>query len=167
MSGRRARSDDDNYDDVKQPDLDVCLLSRERKRVLGLTVHDLEISAVLKRAACARLRRRRPVELRIDLPYRTLIQIGAYLQHHQGREPQPVAAPLRVTALKAIVPDAWDATFIDDVFAHCKQDLYDLILGAMQLQIDGLFHLGCIKIASLIKNQPYEIAWQALHPDLP
>lgn len=161
MTGRRAGAEE----------MDICLISRERKRVPGLTMQDLEISKVLKRAACAGLRRldrRRPtLKLRVDLSHRTLIQVCAYLQHHRGREPQPVAAPIRATTLKTIVPDAWDATFIDDVFAHCKQDLYELILGAMKLQIDGLLHLGCIKIASLIKNQPYEIAWQVLHPDLP
>lgn len=37
-----------------------------------------------------------------------------------------------------------------------RQALYDLILAANYMDIQSLLHLGCAKVASLIKGQPLE-----------
>jgi hypothetical protein len=50
----------------------------------------------------------------------------------------------------------WDALFIDDVDAKCRQSLYDLTLTANCLGVDSLLHLCCAKVACLIKGQPLE-----------
>ena len=51
--------------------------------------------------------------------------------------------------------DSWDADFIDKI-GKDRQNLYDLILAANYMDIKGLLHLGCAKVASLIKGQPLE-----------
>ena len=78
-----------------------------------------------------------------------------YMNHHQGSEPEIIPKPLRSKEMKSVCPDEWDATFIDKI-GEKRQDLYDLILAANYLDIKALLHLGCAKVASLIKGQPLE-----------
>ena len=49
----------------------------------------------------------------------------------------------------------WDAKFIDSIGEN-KQELYDIILAANYMDINSLLHLGCAKVASLIKGQPLD-----------
>jgi len=78
-----------------------------------------------------------------------------YMNHHNGTEPPIIEKPLRSKIMKDVCKDAWDATFIDGI-GEDRQKLYDLILAANYLDIKGLLHLGCAKVASLIKGQPLE-----------
>lgn len=81
--------------------------------------------------------------------------IVAYLAHHKGVEPKAIEKPLRGKEMKQVVEDKWDADFIDQV-GETRQTLYDLILAANYMDIRGLLHLGCAKVASLIKGQPLD-----------
>jgi len=72
-----------------------------------------------------------------------------YLGHHRGREPAPLPCPVRSIHMRQIVTDPWDAPFID-VFS--KKQVFEIILIAHHLAITPLTHLGCAKIATLIKQ---------------
>lgn len=78
-----------------------------------------------------------------------------YMTHHQGVEPPIIEKPLRSKLMKDVCKDKWDADFIDEI-GNNRQKLYDLILAANYMDIKGLLHLGCAKVASLIKGQPLE-----------
>lgn len=96
------------------------------------------------------------IDLQIDGPI--LAKIVEYMNHHKGTEPPIIEKPLRSKEMSAVVKDAFDATFIDgiDNSGANRQDLYDIILAANYLNINGLLNLGCAKVASLIKGQPLE-----------
>merc|ERR1712146_105385 len=72
-----------------------------------------------------------------------------------GVEPPIIEKPLRSKVMKDVCKDAWDAKFIDTI-GEQRQQLYDLILAANYMDIKSLLHLGCAKVASLIKGQPLE-----------
>ena len=78
-----------------------------------------------------------------------------YMRHHAAVEPAIVESPLRSKLMKDVCKDTWDAEFIDTVGDN-RQALYDLILAANYMDIKSLLHLGCAKVASLIKGQPLE-----------
>ena len=73
----------------------------------------------------------------------------------QGVEPPIIEKPLRSKNMKDVCRDAWDAEYIDKV-GDDRQSLYDLILASNYMDIKSLLHLGCAKVASLIKGQPLE-----------
>ena len=91
-----------------------------------------------------------------------LLKVVEYMKHHKGVEPEPVEKPLRSKKMREVC-DAWDADFIDGIGEN-RQQLYDLILAANYLDITGLLHLGCAKVASLIKGQPLEKIKDILDP---
>jgi len=78
-----------------------------------------------------------------------------YMEHHKGTEPPIVEKPLRSKIMKDVVKDPWDAELLDKIGEN-RQLLYDLTLAANYLDIKSLMHLGCAKVASLIKGQPLE-----------
>jgi len=78
-----------------------------------------------------------------------------FMTHHKGTEPPIIEKPLRSKLMKDVCRDSWDADFIDRI-GDDRQQLYDLILAANYLDIKSLLHLGCAKVASLIKGQPLE-----------
>lgn len=84
-----------------------------------------------------------------------LAEIVAYMTHHRGVEPPIVEKPLRSKVMKDVCKDPFDADFIDRIGDN-RQALYDLILAANYMDIKSLLHLGCAKVASLIKGQPLE-----------
>lgn len=51
--------------------------------------------------------------------------------------------------MSQIVSDKWDATWID---AFDKKTIFEIILAANYMDIKSLLHLGCAKIATLIKQ---------------
>ncbi len=57
-----------------------------------------------------------------------------------------------------------DAEYIDKI-GETRQQLYDLILAANYMDIKSLLHLGCAKVASLIKGQPLEKIKEILDPN--
>jgi len=78
-----------------------------------------------------------------------------YMDHHKGVEPPIIEKPLRSKVMREVCKDGWDADFIDGI-GEDRQKLYDLILAANYMDIKSLLHLGCAKVASLIKGQPLE-----------
>jgi len=96
-----------------------------------------------------------------------LAKIVEYLIHHAGKEPGVPEKPLRSKNMKEVcAAHPWDADFIDAV-AVSKQSLYDVILGANYLDIKSLLHLGCAKVASLIKGVPLAKIKAILDPAVP
>merc|ERR1719245_2679049 len=78
-----------------------------------------------------------------------------YLIHHKGKVPADIAKPIRSVKMEKIVEDEWDAKFIN---ALSKRVIFQVILGANYMDIKSLLHLGCAKIATLIKGKsPEEI----------
>jgi len=86
-----------------------------------------------------------------------------YMSHHKGQEPALVDKPLRSKVMRDVCQDKWDAEFIDRIGEN-RQQLYDLILAANYMDVKSLLHLGCAKVASLIKGQPLEKIKEILDP---
>ena len=85
----------------------------------------------------------------------TLSLIVKYLEHHEGKEPAEIAKPIRSVKMEKIVEDTWDADFINGLQ---KRALFQLILGANYMDCKSLLHLGCAKVATMIKGKsPEEI----------
>ena len=82
-------------------------------------------------------------------------KVVEYMNHHQGKELPIIEKPLRSKVMKDVCKDPWDAEFIDKIGEN-RQQLYDLILAANYMDIKSLLHLGCAKVASLIKGQPLD-----------
>jgi len=94
----------------------------------------------------------------IDLPSvdsKILEHIIEYMNHHKGVQQPLIDKPLRSKIMKDVCKDEWDAKFIDSI-ADTRSVLYEVILAANYLDIKPLLHLGCAKIASLIKGQPLD-----------
>merc|ERR1712038_564443 len=84
-----------------------------------------------------------------------LALIVDYLKHHNGKEPAEIPKPIRSVKMEKIVEDVWDAEFINK---QTKKTIFQIILGANYMDIKSLLHLGCAKIATLIKGKsPEEI----------
>merc|ERR1712013_954068 len=83
------------------------------------------------------------------LPWEPMQNVFRYLAHHNGKEPDPLPCPVRSIHMSQIVSDQRDAAFIDDFE---KKEIFEIILCANALKIQGLLHLGCAKIATLIKQ---------------
>ena len=49
--------------------------------------------------------------------------------------------------------DQWDVDYINQ---FSNKELYEVISQANNMDISGLLHLGCAKVASMIKGQPLE-----------
>ena len=88
------------------------------------------------------------IEIR-QVPPETLEHVITYLKHHNGKEPDPLPCPVRSIHMSQIVSDKWDATWID---AFDKKTIFEIILAANYMDIKSLLHLGCAKIATLIKQ---------------
>jgi len=85
----------------------------------------------------------------------TLKLVVKYLKHHNGKEPTEIAKPIRSVKMEKIVEDPWDANFINELK---KRQLFQLILGANYMDCKSLLHLGCAKVATMIKGKsPEEI----------
>merc|ERR1711964_918202 len=88
-----------------------------------------------------------------------LNRIVDYLKHHDGKVPAEIAKPIKFTKMEKLVEDPWDAEFIAiDNKEKTKKVVFQIILGANYMDIKSLLHLGCAKIATLIKGKsPEEI----------
>merc|ERR1719229_155345 len=81
--------------------------------------------------------------------------IVTYLKHHNGKKPEEIAKPIRSVKMERIVADKWDADYINKMN---KKTIFQVILGANYMDLPSLLHLGCAKIATLIKGKsPEEI----------
>ena len=86
-----------------------------------------------------------------------------YMRNHKGVEPPIIEKPLKSKLMSDVCPNKFDAAYIDKV-GETRQTLYDLILAANFCDIKSLLHLGCAKVASLIKGESLEKIKQILDP---
>ena len=84
-----------------------------------------------------------------QVPSDALHAVCQYLGHHKNIEPDPLPCPVRSTNMSDIVTDQWDAVWID---GYAKKEIFEIILAANYMNIKCLLHLGCAKIATLIKG---------------
>eukprot|EP01083_Nonionella_stella_P030901 84673_1 len=85
----------------------------------------------------------------------TLELIVKYLNHHKGKAPVDIKKPIRSVKMDKIVEDVWDAEFINSLTTKV---IFQVILAANYMDIKSLLHLGCAKIATMIKGKsPDEI----------
>jgi len=91
-----------------------------------------------------------------------LERIVEYLKHHNGKEPAEIAKPIRSVKMDRIVEDKWDAEFINKM---SKKVIFQVILGANYMDVPSLLHLGCAKIATLIKGKSPDEIKQILSED--
>merc|ERR1712034_53683 len=81
--------------------------------------------------------------------------IVKYLEHHDGKVPADIEKPIRSVKMEKIVEDEWDA---EEINKQTKKAIFQIILGANYMDIKSCLHLGCAKIATLIKGKsPEEI----------
>jgi len=114
-------------------------------RALGLSKL-LSIEAEIKRPSHIHIRK---IEGHI------FIQIAKYLSYHNGIEPVEIAKPIRSVNLGRCVEDQWDVSFINKL---STRDIFLIIIAANYIDCKSLLHLGCAKIATLIKGRsPEEI----------
>lgn len=82
-------------------------------------------------------------------------KVLGFLNHHGARAPAPIARPIRSVKMARICEDPWDAQFMDGC---TRKMVFKIILAANYLDCPSLLHLGCAKIATLIKGKsPEEI----------
>jgi S-phase kinase-associated protein 1 len=94
----------------------------------------------------------------------TMKHIIKFMNHHEGKDCQKPEQPLKNKDLSKLEEvTEWDANFIAEISEN-RQELYDLILAANYMDIQGLLHLGCAKVASLIKGEPLEKIKDILAP---
>jgi len=85
----------------------------------------------------------------------TLFWIVSYLKHHNGRVPAEIKKPIQSKKMEKIVEHPVDAKCIDGAK---KKTVFNIILAANYMDIKSVLHLGCAKIATLIKGKsPEEI----------
>merc|ERR1712096_364934 len=85
-----------------------------------------------------------------------LALVVEYLKNHDGVVPAEIAKPIRSVNMVQVVPQhPWDAEFINK---QSKKVIFQIILAANYMDIKSLLHLGCAKIATMIKGKsPEEI----------
>jgi hypothetical protein len=81
-----------------------------------------------------------------------LMFIVEFLIHYDGKEIPMPEKPARSEHMKDNTTE-WNANFIDRIAIN-KADLYALISAANFIDCEGLLHLACCKVASMIKNIP-------------
>jgi len=96
-----------------------------------------------------------PLLLKLDFPSEHIEDVVQYMYHHAGIEAPLVKKPLKGCQMVTNCDDPWDAHFIDN-FDTKPHQLFSFINTVAALEIPGLIHLGCAKIASLIKKGPLE-----------
>lgn len=116
------------------------LISREHVRLSAVMTAKMEAESVSDAA----------IELDDEkLVWPPLQHVFRYLAHHKCVEPDPLPCPVRSIHMAQICADRFDAEFMD---SFSKKQVFEIILQANELKIKSLLHLGCAKIATLIKQ---------------
>ena len=96
----------------------------------------------------------------LKIPTKYLRDIVEYLIYHQDDvNIKIIPKPLTSNNLKDVCKgmdhgcDQWDVDYINQ---FSNKELYEVISHANNMDISGLLHLGCAKVASMIKGQPLE-----------
>ena len=87
-----------------------------------------------------------------EIKHSILMHIVEFLVHYNGEIIPMPEKPARSEHMKDNTTE-WNANYIDAI-AKNKTDLYALISAANFIDCEGLLHLACCKVASMIKNIP-------------
>ena len=147
-----------SLDDDQVPST-INLVSKDGK-VMAV---DKKYASISKLIAIALESDQSATDVPVDVSADVLTLIVNYMNAHRGTEAPIIEKPLKSKIMKEVTNSA-DAAFIDSL-TDDKQRLYDLILAANYLDIKGLLHLGCAKVASMIKGQPLEKIKEILSAD--
>jgi S-phase kinase-associated protein 1 len=141
-----SRTDEENSETFE--------ISRDAAMMSGFVKNIIEGDQTAGAKEQVEARNAEPIEVKqVSAP--TLQLIAEYLQHHNGTEQAEIAKPIRDTNMEKIVQDPFDAKFINK---QTKKVIFKIILGANSMACQPLLHLGCAKIATLIKGKsPEEI----------
>eukprot|EP01016_Furgasonia_blochmanni_P005958 TRINITY_DN1235_c0_g1_i13.p1 TRINITY_DN1235_c0_g1~~TRINITY_DN1235_c0_g1_i13.p1 ORF type:complete len:183 (+),score=41.75 TRINITY_DN1235_c0_g1_i13:116-664(+) len=92
--------------------------------------------------------------LTVDYPLNIIKKLFEYCEKIKGGHPEVrVEKPLKTNNFKDLVPE-WEYTFTEIEI----QDLLGLLSAAQNYQVQGLFELLCVKVATLLKGKaPAEI----------
>jgi len=88
-----------------------------------------------------------------------LAYVVGYLNNLGDREPKDIVKPIRTTVMNECiaVEDREDAENMEALYnGSGKRAVFDVIIAANYLDNKDLLHLGCVKIATLIKGQSPE-----------
>jgi hypothetical protein len=102
-------------------------------------------------------------EFNVPYPSKIIKYCLMYMEYHckefnevYGRHIyKEISKPLKSNVMRENVSDEWDAIFIDSL-GEKMDDLTAIIFIANFLDIQGLLHLACAKLASLIKSYQVE-----------
>ena len=133
------------------PEGTITLLSQDGQAFSDLDKKYVIVSELVRNALAGD-----PTAESIRIPGVGAVALGKlvdYLQHHQGRVSDAIAAPLRGTDLSAVTNE-FDAKFI----AECVSEklVFDVIYAALYMSIPRLLDLGLAKVASLLKDKPFD-----------
>lgn len=98
----------------------------------------------------------------------TLKYVVNYLIGLGDRVPEPISKPIKSKKILECIgaADHVEAQAMEDLFDGAgKQAVFDVILAANYMEIESLLHLGCVKIATLIKGETPETIRQILGDD--
>ena len=137
----------------------INLISNEGKEFL-LSFKNARMSKLVE-VACSDVSAKKLTLIQVST--QSLKLIVEYMKHHQGKVPSVIPTPLCSRAMSDHTKDKWCAQFIDGIGKN-RRALYDLILAADYMDIKALLHLGCAKVAILIKDQPLEKMMHILNP---
>lgn len=100
-----------------------------------------------------------------------LALIVQYLNYH-ATSPVPennLPEKLKSNVFADNVESKWDVTFIEETVMNnkdtAKETLYDLIKASNYMEIKPLLHLGCAKVASMIKGKSLDKIKDILSPE--
>jgi S-phase kinase-associated protein 1 len=148
-----SAEDELTLDDTTTQDKEITLVSKEGDTKKTIPYKSAQISGLIKNTIDAD-----NDASSIPLPSVSgpiLAKIVDYMIEKKGTEAPIIEKPLRNKDLSQVT-NPYDAKFINDIDNESRQQLYDIILAANYMDIKGLLHLGCAKVASLIKGQPLE-----------
>jgi S-phase kinase-associated protein 1 len=130
---------------------DISLVSKDEKQSFTLPKKYAFLSKLVK---CTSEQDREATQIDLHSVQSNILSgIVSYLNHHKGVEPKEIKKPLRSLDIAKVVDDNWDATFIN---SFVQQELHDIIVAANYMDIPSLLHLGCARVASLIKGKTNE-----------
>jgi S-phase kinase-associated protein 1 len=136
--------------DEKEVEGDITLIPKDEKTGFTLPKKYAFLSVLVK-CTCEQDNDATQIDLQVSTDI--LEKIISYLNHHEGVEPTEIKKPLRSLDMSKVVTDVWDSTFIN---SFPQQELHDIITASNYMNIPSLLHLGCAKVASLIKGKSNE-----------
>ena len=133
------------------PEGTITLLSQDGQAFSDLDKKHVFVSELVRNALATD-----PTAESIRIPGVGAVALGKlvdYMQEHQGDVSAAIAAPLCGTDFSAITSE-FDAKFI----AECVSEklLFDVMYAALFMMIPRLLDLGLAKVASLLKDKPFD-----------